>query len=341
MQSDGRSARMPRATGGCSTLLGAPADTLIVMEATGHYWQNLFAALAAEGFAVALLNPLAHAAVRQRGHGAHQDRRDRRARASPASASRSGPRPRRCPDVATEDLRELVRLRTRFLQDFGDRIRQLHRAVDLSFPEFTRYVAQLDSASGHRAAAGLPHRGGVPRRASERQARRAYDGGAATVGRELAQRPRKPRPARSVGRHDTAVYARQVRYFCEDLDLLRRRLRGPRARHRAAYSRARGGTLAHHHRRHRPPDRRQARRRTRRPRRLSQRRRARRLRRRHPRSAAIRQADLGSRRPDAASATPSCARRSGCPRSLRSAATPGCGRTTSVCALAASCPRSP
>ena len=38
--------------------LGDPGDTLVAMEATGHYWQNLFAALAARGFAVALLNPL-------------------------------------------------------------------------------------------------------------------------------------------------------------------------------------------------------------------------------------------------------------------------------------------
>jgi transposase len=30
-------------------------STLVVMEATGHYWQNLFAALVAKGFAVALL----------------------------------------------------------------------------------------------------------------------------------------------------------------------------------------------------------------------------------------------------------------------------------------------
>lgn len=37
--------------------LGPPADTLVDMEATGHYWQNLFAALAAEGFAIALNNP--------------------------------------------------------------------------------------------------------------------------------------------------------------------------------------------------------------------------------------------------------------------------------------------
>ena len=39
-------------------LLGPPAGTLIVMEATGHYWQNLFAMLAAEGFVIALINPL-------------------------------------------------------------------------------------------------------------------------------------------------------------------------------------------------------------------------------------------------------------------------------------------
>jgi transposase len=39
-------------------LLGVPGDVLVAMEATGHYWQNLFAALAAAGYGVALLNPL-------------------------------------------------------------------------------------------------------------------------------------------------------------------------------------------------------------------------------------------------------------------------------------------
>jgi transposase len=39
-------------------LLGAPADLLIAMEATGHYWQNLFAVLAAAGYRLALINPL-------------------------------------------------------------------------------------------------------------------------------------------------------------------------------------------------------------------------------------------------------------------------------------------
>ena len=34
-----------------------PPPALIVMEATGHYWKNLFAVLAAAGHDVALLNP--------------------------------------------------------------------------------------------------------------------------------------------------------------------------------------------------------------------------------------------------------------------------------------------
>ena len=34
-----------------------PPPALIAMEATGHYWKNLFAVLAAAGHEVALLNP--------------------------------------------------------------------------------------------------------------------------------------------------------------------------------------------------------------------------------------------------------------------------------------------
>jgi transposase len=45
----------------------------------------------------------------------------------------------------TEELRELERLRERVAKDFADRLRQVHRAVDLGFPEFTRYVRTLES----------------------------------------------------------------------------------------------------------------------------------------------------------------------------------------------------
>jgi transposase len=39
-------------------LLGSPADSLIVMEATGHYWRNLFVYLCARDFRCAVINPL-------------------------------------------------------------------------------------------------------------------------------------------------------------------------------------------------------------------------------------------------------------------------------------------
>ena len=61
-------------------LLGEPRDTLVAMEATGHYWKNLFATLAARGFVVALLNPLRTARFRQRRTRAHENRRHRRPR---------------------------------------------------------------------------------------------------------------------------------------------------------------------------------------------------------------------------------------------------------------------
>src|SRR5205085_8341348 len=41
-----------------SDLLGTPGEMLIAMEATGHYWKNLFAVLAAAGHRIALVNPL-------------------------------------------------------------------------------------------------------------------------------------------------------------------------------------------------------------------------------------------------------------------------------------------
>jgi transposase len=39
-------------------LLGDRHDCVAAMEATGHYWRNLFAFLVGHGFKVALLNPL-------------------------------------------------------------------------------------------------------------------------------------------------------------------------------------------------------------------------------------------------------------------------------------------
>jgi transposase len=117
-------------------LLGGPGDALVAMEATGHYWQNLFAALAAAGYAVALLNPLR--TRRFAGEDLERTKTDAiDALGIARFAAQKRPVTTRLPDSATQELRELVRFRDRLVQDFGDRVRQLHRLVDLGFPEFT------------------------------------------------------------------------------------------------------------------------------------------------------------------------------------------------------------
>ena len=204
-------------------LLGAPSEVLVAMEATGHYWKNLFAALAAHGYAVALLNPLrTHRFAAEDLERTKTDAIDALGIARFAAQKR--PPPTRLPDSATEELRELVRFRDRLMQDFADRLRQLHRLVDLGFPEFTRYVKTLDSelASSilHDYPTAQAFRGVSPKRLAQLR----YDG-RHKVGPELSGELIDA-AQRSVGSHHGEPYRIQVRCVCEDLDTLRRRLRG-------------------------------------------------------------------------------------------------------------------
>jgi transposase len=80
-------------------------------------------------------------------------------------AAQKRPEITQLPEPALQELRELVRLKEQLVQQFGDRVRQLHRAVDLGFPEFTRHIRTLDSelataVLGHypTAAALRPYR---------------------------------------------------------------------------------------------------------------------------------------------------------------------------------------
>lgn len=203
-------------------LLGPATDTLVAMEATGHYWKNLFAALVADGFAVALLNPLR--TRRFAGEDLQRTQTDAiDALGIARFAAQKRPRPSRLPDRATEELRELVRFRDRLVQDLGDRVRQLHRLVDLGFPEFTRYVRDLGSELATALLRDYPTAAAFQSVSPRRLAGLRYDG-RHKVGDELATALLEA-AARSVGRHHGEVYRIEVRYTCEDLDLLRRRLR--------------------------------------------------------------------------------------------------------------------
>jgi len=202
--------------------LGTSAELLVAMEATGHYWKNLFAALAARGFSVALLNPLrTHRFAEEDLQRTKTDAIDALGIARFAAQKR--PPPTRLPDPATEELRELVRLRERLLQDFGDRVRQLHRLVDLGFPEFTRYVKSLDSELASAILHDYPTAAAFRGVSAKRLAALRYDGrhqvGAELAGLLIAA------AKHSVGHHHGEAYRVQVRYACEDLDILRRRLR--------------------------------------------------------------------------------------------------------------------
>ena len=203
-------------------LLGAPADALVAMEATGHYWKNLFAVLAAEGFALALLNPLR--TRRFAGEDLERAKTDAIDALSIARfAAQKRPAATRLPDAATEELRELVRHRDRLMQDLGDRVRQLHRLVDLGFPEFTRHVHTLDSDLATAILLQYPtaqaFRGISPRGLAKMR----YDG-RHKVGDELA-RTLVDLAKVSVGQHHGPAYRIQVRHSCQDIRLLKERLR--------------------------------------------------------------------------------------------------------------------
>lgn len=203
-------------------VLGDPADSLVVMEATGHYWQNLFATLAAQGFPIALVNPLRTQRF------AEEDLRRTKTDALDALGladfgRQKRPPPTRLPDRATEELRELVHLRDRLVQDIGDRVRQLHRLIDLGFPEFTRHVTDLDSRLATALLRAYPTAAAFRTLPVDQLAHLQYDG-RHRVGATLAQ-TLITAAATSVGQHHGEPYRLQIRYACEDLDLWRDRLR--------------------------------------------------------------------------------------------------------------------
>ena len=199
----------------------APASALVVMEATGHYWKNLFAVLVAAGHEVALVNPLQARRFMEAGL-----ERTKTEAIDAQGLARLGyekrPAPTRLHDPIAEALRELVRHRDRLRRDFDDRVRQLHRLVDLGFPEFTRYVRTLDSMLATCLLAEYPTAQAFARANPRRLAKLRYDG------RHLVGPGRAEQlvaaAKRSIGQHHGAVYDLQARQLCQHLDLWRRRL---------------------------------------------------------------------------------------------------------------------
>ena len=200
--------------------LGVP-PVLVTMEATGHYWKNLFAVLVAAGHEVALLNPLI--ARRFQDSSLQRTKTDAiDAHGLARLAFEKRPEPTHLHDEVAEALRELVRHRDRLRQDFDDRVRQLHRLVDLGFPEFTRYVRSLDSMLATCLLAAYPTAQAFARATPRRLAKLRYDG-RHFVGAELAEQLVEAAKT-SVGQHHGPAYKLQAVHICQDLDLWRKRL---------------------------------------------------------------------------------------------------------------------
>ncbi|RMG13973.1 MAG: IS110 family transposase [Planctomycetota bacterium] len=203
-------------------LLGSPEETLVAMEATGHYWRNVFAALAGAGFKIALLNPL-----RTRRF-AEEDLQRTKTDAIDALgiarfAAQKRPPATPVPEQATEELRELVRHRDRLVQDLGDRVRQLHRLVDLGFPEFTRTVKDLSSQLAVAILREFPTAEAFRNASFKAVAKLVYDGrhkvGLARA-RKLVEAARE-----SVGAHHGPAYRVQIRHTCDAITMLREQIR--------------------------------------------------------------------------------------------------------------------
>src|SRR6266478_1509862 len=203
-------------------LLGPPEDCLLALEATGHYWRNLFAALLPKGYSVAVLNPLrTRRFAEEELKWTKTDAIDALGIARFAAQKR--PPAAQLPDSATEELRELARLRERLAEDFASRLRQLHRAVDLGFPEFTRYVRTLESQLAATILSRYPTAASFRGVSVKKLARIVYDG-SHKVGEELA-RSLIEAAEKSVGSHHSEPYRLRIKYLCEDLDVLRRRVK--------------------------------------------------------------------------------------------------------------------
>lgn len=202
-------------------VLGA-TDVLVCMEATGHYWKNLFVTLTGHRYQVAVVNPLR--TNRFMGEDLARTKTDAiDAQGLARFAQQKKPKPTPMPSEATEEMRELVRLRDGLVQEMGDKVRQLHRAVDLGFPEFTKLVNTLDGElatailAKHQTAAMLCSV--KPKKLAEL----VYDG-RHKVGLELATQLVEA-AKRSVGRHHGETQKLSTRYLCADITTLRGRIK--------------------------------------------------------------------------------------------------------------------
>lgn len=220
--------------------LGTPDGLMIAMEATGHYWRNLALWLKDQGFQVRLYNPSQTARF--------AEAQLRRAKTDPLDAIGIA----RCAmsisvrheldeDLELSRLRELSRWRARQCQDLGDRVRQLHRQVDLVFPELTRVIKDLATFRATTLLARWPTAACLAAAEVTEVAAVVYDG-RRRIGTTLATRVVDAAKV-SVAQHSGTPYDLIIPQLCEDIQRSKRRLAKLDAQLKAAVKGHRVGRL--------------------------------------------------------------------------------------------------
>jgi len=133
----------------------------------------------------------------------------------PAATALRGP--------AIEELKQLMFLREQSVQHMGDRVRHLHQALDLTFPEFTRHVRGLDTELATAILSRYPTAQALRTISVRKLARLCYDG-RHRIGDVLARALIEAAKI-SAGHYSSEPYQLQVRYACEDIISLRTRVR--------------------------------------------------------------------------------------------------------------------
>ena len=135
--------------------LGGPANVLIGMEATGHYWYALHDFLTRQGYRVEVLNPIQTA--QQAAMGIRKTKTDRLdAHHVAVLLKNGGQRPAPVPGELAMTCRQLTRLRYSLVRQ-GSRIKQiLWSRLQPVWPEYETLFANPFSPTGRKLLAAAP-----------------------------------------------------------------------------------------------------------------------------------------------------------------------------------------
>jgi transposase len=190
---------------------------MVGMEATGHYWLNLWHALKHAGYTLRLLNPTATVYYRRMSLTRHKtDALDAVCIARYLATVR--PDGRGLGVEEQEQLRSLARAQATLAEQITESVNRLHKQLDLSFPEFPKLLGRLDTPKSLALLESYPTAQMMGR--SRKLADKQYGQQKHRIGEALAKRLREAARS-SFGYAQTASDALLIRQSVSHIQLLR------------------------------------------------------------------------------------------------------------------------